>query len=51
MGRGGSSSQSTEDGESPGVLKIPTELVKVGGDAMIEILISVYNKTLKTGVA
>ena len=43
--RGEGSSQSTEDG----VDNIPAELVQEGGEAMIDVLTSICNKSLKTG--
>ena len=36
-------------GKSPGVDNIPVELVQAGGEAMIDILTSIYNKIWKTG--
>ena len=48
--RGGSSSQSAEDGgKSAGVDNIPSELVQAGEEAMIDILTTICNKIWKTG--
>ena len=47
--RGGSSSQSAEDGKSAGVDNLPAELVQAGGEAMIDILTTFCNKIWKTG--